>query len=705
MRSDVLTAGGDDARLDALRRLGLMDTAAEERFDRLAELASVVCGAPIALVTLVDRDRQWFKARVGLDVAETPREVAFCDHAIRESGPGPFVVEDAGQDVRFASNPLVTGAPGIRFYAGQVIRDKAGFKMGTLCVIDRRPRSLDATQRRMLAHLAGLVEAELHRRHELDLLVELEGLVRTKAAIVNSLSEGLVVQDASGAIVDWNPAAEHLLGLTGDELAGRTSADPRWQAMHDDGSVWPGEAHPSMVALGTGEPVTGAVMGVHRPDGTRVWLRVNARPVHGDDGAVIGALSTFADITVEHHQRVLLNVTWETAPIGLVVLDARRRIVRCNATYAAQAGRPARELIGIDAADTLHPDDRAIAIARRRPIDARSENDPPMDARVLRPDGTEITVAISTAHLTEPEPMVIAATVDTTEQHRLTGALVRFRYLFENANDVIAVLDRERVVRYASPSLTRILDVASDRSDLTDVLREITHPDDRRVISSGLGKAFTETGTGEPFTARLRDRHGTWRHFELVAVNLLHEPAVNGIVVTAHDVTEREQFARELEHRVTHDHLTGLAVRVLFEDEVTRALARAVRDRHGIAVCYLDLDGFKAVNDAHGHAAGDTLLIDIGARLRASVRAGDLAARIGGDEFAVLLDPVRNADDAYAIVTRIREAVLTVGPAVGASIGIALNEPGDTTESILRRADAAQYRSKAEHNSTITIAG
>ena len=700
LRSEPLGVTDDD-RVRAVRRLGLLDTAAEERFDRLVALASLTLGMPIALVTLVDRDRQWFKARVGLDQQQTPRDVAFCSHAIDQDGSEPFVVEDARRDARFAGNPLVTGEPGIRFYAGQTIRDRDGHKVGTICVIDRQPRTLDETQRQVLAHLGALVEAEVQHRTERELLVELDNVVRTKGTIVNTLSEGLVVQDAFGVIVDWNPAAEHVLGLTGDQLAGRRSIDARWRAVHEDASVWPGDTHPAMIALQTGRPVATEVMGVHRPDGTLVWLRVNAQPILNHDH-VVGAVTTFADITIEHEDRVLLDATWQTAPIGLVVLDAQRRIVRCNTTYATQAGRTTDELIGFDAASLLHPDDQSAVIARRQPVGTITA-DPVVEARVVRPDHTEITVAIHTAHLAQPEPLVVAAVVDTTEQHRARRALGQYRYLFEHANDVIVVFNRDRTIRYASPSLTRLLGIPTDQPDLVGDLRARTHPDDRPAVAAGWRHALTGAGHEQPFAARVHDHTGQWHHLEFVTVNLLHEPDMNGIVLTAHDVTERHHLTRELEHRATHDHLTGLATRALFEQELTRALARAERDGHHLAVCYLDLDRFKAVNDTHGHAAGDNILTTVAVLLATIVRKSDLAARLGGDEFALLLDPVHDSLDAHALVTRVRDTITTHQASVGVSIGVALNQPADTAHTILQRADTAQYQAKTSRTSAITV--
>ncbi|HMM68649.1 MAG TPA: GAF domain-containing protein, partial [Dokdonella sp.] len=143
----------EQQRLARLRGLAVLDTEGESLFDGLARAAAIVVGTPIALISLIDSDRQWFKANIGLtEVAQTPRDVAFCAHAIL--GDDLMEVTDATADSRFASNPLVTGQPGIRFYAGAPIRLSDGYKMGTLCVIDREPRSISDKQRAVLVELA-----------------------------------------------------------------------------------------------------------------------------------------------------------------------------------------------------------------------------------------------------------------------------------------------------------------------------------------------------------------------------------------------------------------------------------------------------------------------------------------------------------------------------------------------------------------------
>lgn len=148
-------------RLQALRRRSILDTPAEERFDRLTRLAKQMFGTPIALVSLVDADRQWFKSPQGLDACETGRDISFCGHAILDKDI--FEVIDARLDPRFADNPLVVGPPNIRFYAGAPLSTPEGYRIGTLCVIADRPRQLTAEERQALRDLADCVEEEINQ--------------------------------------------------------------------------------------------------------------------------------------------------------------------------------------------------------------------------------------------------------------------------------------------------------------------------------------------------------------------------------------------------------------------------------------------------------------------------------------------------------------------------------------------------------------
>jgi GAF domain-containing protein len=178
---------GESERLDALRRYAILDTPPEEGFDRITRLASRWLDVPIALVTLLDENRQWFKSCVGLDVTETDREVAFCAYNVH--GDGMMVVEDATADPRFADNPLVTGDPGIRFYAGAPLVTPEGHVLGSLCVIDTTPRSAGTMDLDVLRDLAGMVVTELELRATNDALRARNEQVRALSRELKAVQE------------------------------------------------------------------------------------------------------------------------------------------------------------------------------------------------------------------------------------------------------------------------------------------------------------------------------------------------------------------------------------------------------------------------------------------------------------------------------------------------------------------------------------
>ncbi|MFT5129939.1 MAG: GAF domain-containing protein [Rhodothermales bacterium] len=177
-RSDTVTS----QRIEALRDFAVMDSPPEQTYDDLTFLASSICDTPISLISLLDEKRQWFKSRHGVDACETPIEQAFCLHAIQRSGI--FEVKDATQDSRFAANPLVTGEPGIRFYAGVPLTTERGIPLGTLCVIDRCPRVLNDEQRRAMSALARQVMVQLELRRS---KLRLEATVTEKQAALDEL--------------------------------------------------------------------------------------------------------------------------------------------------------------------------------------------------------------------------------------------------------------------------------------------------------------------------------------------------------------------------------------------------------------------------------------------------------------------------------------------------------------------------------------
>jgi len=206
-------------RLQALRRLNILDTSPEERFERIARITRRHFNMPIALIGFIDADRQWFKVCQGLDAQEAPRDVSFCGHAILEDRI--MTVPDARMDPRFADHPLVIGEPSIRFYAGAPLAIHSGHRVGTLCVIDRVPRILDDDDLDMLRDLGNCVELQLEHSRLHSATASLSAQQARLSAVLNTVVDGIITIDRHGTIDTCNPAAERIFGYNSAEVIGQ----------------------------------------------------------------------------------------------------------------------------------------------------------------------------------------------------------------------------------------------------------------------------------------------------------------------------------------------------------------------------------------------------------------------------------------------------------------------------------------------------
>jgi len=290
--------------------------------------------------------------------------------------------------------------------------------------------------------------------------------------------------------------------------------------------------------------------------------------------------------------------------------------------------------------------------------------------------------------------------VELTETLRRNAA--RFSALVQQSSDLVTVVAADGTVTYCSPSIHTLLGLQP--ADLQGKpFASLVHPDDQER-GLALGQLATgQSGSGSLGSWRLLAADGRWVPVETLATNLLNDPDVGGIVLNSRDVSERRLLEDQLLHQAFHDPLTGLANRALFFDRVDHALSRAARHGDTLAVLFFDLDGFRAVNDQLGHALGDDILRAIGDRLRPCLRATDTAARIGGDEFAVLLEDLAEAGDAERTATRLlaafAEPVTAEGQSVTveASVGLVVSAGGDAAvDELLRRADLALHTAKSQ---------
>lgn len=233
-------------RLKALHDYKILDTEPEADLDALTRLAAYICATPIALISLIDANRQWFKSKVGLTVEETSREIAFCAHTILQNGC--LLVPDALADKRFATNPLVTNEPNIRFYAGVSLLTPEGLAIGSLCVIDYVPRDLKLEQIEALHVLSRQIIALLELKRKLPVCTKLvcQNGVGISAALLDATTDAILVRDLNNQILFWNKGAERLYGWQAQEVIG-TNAN---ELLYKEISLFLKEAFESVILVG-----------------------------------------------------------------------------------------------------------------------------------------------------------------------------------------------------------------------------------------------------------------------------------------------------------------------------------------------------------------------------------------------------------------------------------------------------------------------
>jgi PAS domain S-box-containing protein len=367
----------DEARLSALHRYNILDTDYEQAFDDLARLAADICETPIALISLVDRERQWFKAAIGTAVRETPRDISFCSHAIRQSSL--FVVSDMLRDERFRDNPLVTGEPHLRFYAGAILESSDGYPLGTLCVLDHQPRTLTDRQLHALRILAREVMTQLELRLRLR---EQETLLeeRRKAAaereegdrrfriVADSMPQLVWATDADGSHIYYNRRWYEYTGLSEEESLGFGFAN----ALHPDDvertlarwrRAWAGgESYEIEYRF-------------RRHDGVYRWFVGRAEPVRAlDSDEITMWVGTCTDIDDQKKAEDAVRLSearhrflFDSAHLGVVYRDSELRAIELNAAAERILGIPREKMLGRDMQgeewQAIHPDGTPFKLA------------------------------------------------------------------------------------------------------------------------------------------------------------------------------------------------------------------------------------------------------------------------------------------------------------------------------------------------------
>ncbi len=384
----------EQERLAALRKYDILDTEPEAAFESMVHLASYICQTPIAAISLVDENRQWFKAIAGLDAKETSRDVAFCAHTILQDET--MIIRDAQEDERFFDNPLVTSAPGIRFYAGVPLVTSQGYHLGTLCVIDRIPRVLGAAQLEAVKTLADNVMAHLDLRLSHKLIRQHVSDLQLAATIFESSSESMIVTDTENRIITVNPAFTATTGYTLDEVVGR---NPNLLRSGKQSKEFYQEMWATLNTMGrwNGE------MWNLRKNGEifAEWLSINT--ILNDDGSKRLHVAIFSDITEKKQENELI---WKYANYDHLTQLPNRRLFLDRLEQSIKLAHRASDSLALlymdidhfkEINDTLGHDvgDKLLTEAADRINQCLRKMD-----TVARMGGDEFTVILS--HITDP---------------------------------------------------------------------------------------------------------------------------------------------------------------------------------------------------------------------------------------------------------------------------------------------------------------
>ncbi|KRE33067.1 hypothetical protein ASG82_22830 [Mycobacterium sp. Soil538] len=527
----------------------------------------------------------------------------------------------------------------------------------------------------------------------------------------------VIVQSVSGRVIAATPQVQQILGLEPGELLCRDSTDPRWAAIGADGVALRRQDQPWMRAVNTGQPVRGAIMGVHRPDhdaaGEHVWLTVDSVPFDFREdrpNRVVTRLAVITDARAGTLQSAasgrLHRLLIEHAPdIAAWQLPDTTFLWVSNSCRDILGYEP-EEMIGRTAYELMHPDDVALM---RHDDDAGVLT--PRTVRMRHRDGCYrwLDVATQVIRDTAGEPAQLRSawrdvTVRTDAEEERESAARMVRSVWSSSPIGIAICDAHGVIQDANLALCVML--GRQRGDVVGCpLHTFVHGDDRGLDAVTL---LAEEGSGahESESRYLRPDGTAFWGLRTTAALDTRIGRESRYLVHLQDVTIRRIAHQKLIHTASHDALTGLTNRTAFDEHVERALKRLPPDACS-GMLFIDIDGFKAVNDTYGHHVGDMLLQAVAARLERAVREGDLAARLGGDEFVVWLPRVDDPEEAVVVARRVASllsAPYGVGPhtvQISVSVGVTTAN-AEQRKLLMRAADRAMYRAKSTKSAVAT---
>ncbi len=406
------------ARLAALAEYDILDTPREKDFDDVALLASAVCKTPIAVVNLIGQGRQFFMAEVGLGVRETPLETSFCAKAILEKDL--LVVPDTAQDPRFACNPLVTGPPHLRFYAGALLRTEDGHALGTVCVLDFVPRTLTDVQIATLRVLARQVMQQLELRKALR--ERRAGEVLHRRVLESATDYAIISLDLGGLVTGWNRGAELILGWSEPEMLGRTAET----IFTDEDRAAGAPAYEMLQALTTG---SGSDERWHmRKDGSRLFGLGEMMCLRAEDGRQVGFLKILRDRTRQRQSEVALRASEErlrlaqqAGRIGSFEMEVATKLMTVSTEFCRLLGLPDAQTYPAPVVDALVvAEDAAIRSDVSSRLDASA---PSVEYRVRRADDGRLRWMARSADIVHDDSgqvvRMFGTVQDVTDRRRL----------------------------------------------------------------------------------------------------------------------------------------------------------------------------------------------------------------------------------------------------------------------------------------------
>jgi diguanylate cyclase (GGDEF)-like protein/PAS domain S-box-containing protein len=514
---------------------------------------------------------------------------------------------------------------------------------------------------------------------------------------------GVYRNSLDGRILDCNDALARFLGYQDREELIGTSADDLYFEK--------GEREGFLARLHKYGHFSSVEICLKRKDGTPVWLLESVSLVHDGEreileGTVIDIsgrkLTENALAQSEQRYRALVERMRE----GLLQVDNDDRIEFVNPRYCELIGYSRDELVGQIAYEFLaFPEDHDLI--RKKNDERRRGISEQYEIRVRRKNGEVIWVEVGAAPVLDANGTVIGSigvyneiTARKLGEAALRESEARYRLMAENSTDMISRHALDGTNLYISPACTALLGYEPVEL-IGRTCYDLVHPLDEPHVAEAQSRMLEES---IPVTVSYRILHqnGSYVWFETTSRPLLSsDGGIHEVIAVSRDISERKQAEEQIEYQAYHDALTGLPNRLLFKDRLTVALAHARRQRRPLAVMFLDLDHFKLVNDTLGHSTGDQLLKVVAQRLQESLREEDTIARMGGDEFTVLLSRLHGTEDAPMVAAKLLETIAQPISIDGqelfitTSIGIAIcPHDGENAEILLKNADNAMYRAK-----------